>query len=253
MIPIYMRSGVQSLPEYLEKRFDARVRLLNSWLVLATGTALGGIGLYAMAQVIYVVFGWPFTGSVILAATVVMIYASLGGLRATIYNEVFQLLVIVLGLAPLLYRVATVFHSDSSRSDTHWHLWSGLPMISPHASLDQYGVIIGLGFVLSCSYWCTDFVLIQRATYGKDHRIGPVGSVAGRFWQTGFFHPRGCSCPWRGSNSRAAYASFVRSSAAGIDGGFVWTGVAWLGHDGAACKSHVRLGSERFSLLCSVD
>ena len=186
MIPLYMRSGVQSLPEYLEKRFDARVRLLNSWLVLATGTALGGIGLYAMAQVLYVVFGWPFTGSVVLAATVVLIYASLGGLRATIYNEVFQLLVIVLGLAPLLYRMATVSHSDSSRSGTHWHLWSGLPMMSPHASMDQYGVIIGLGFVLSCSYWCTDFVLIQRALTAKTIGSGQLVPLLAGFGKLGF-------------------------------------------------------------------
>jgi hypothetical protein len=53
----------------------------------------------------------PFTESVVLAAAEVLIYASLGGLRGTIYKEVFQRLVIVLGLAPLLNRTATVFNS----------------------------------------------------------------------------------------------------------------------------------------------
>ena len=92
MMPIYMRSGVQSLPEYLERRFDAPVRLINSWFILVMGTALSGIGLYAMAEILHVVFGWTFTAGAFLAAGVVLIDVILGGLRATIYNEVFQLL-----------------------------------------------------------------------------------------------------------------------------------------------------------------
>jgi solute:Na+ symporter, SSS family len=186
MIPVYMRSGVQSLPEYLEKRFDARVRLINSWLILATGTALSGIGLYAIAQVLHVVFGWSFTGGAFLAVGIVLIYVMLGGLRATIYNEVFQLLVIVLGLLPLSYRTATMFHSESHLSGTHWHLWLGLPPLSRAASLDQFGVIVGLGFVLSFSYWCTDFVLIQRALTAKTIAAGRLVPLLAGFGKLGF-------------------------------------------------------------------
>jgi SSS family solute:Na+ symporter len=163
MIPIYMRSGVRSLPEYLERRFDARIRLVNAWLILAMGTALSGIGLYAMAQVLHVVFGYSFWGSALLAATVVFIYVLLGGVRATIYNEVLQLAVIVLGLLPLLWLHTNRFHSASDLSGSHWHLWTSTPILSPQATLDGFGIVAGLGFVLSFSYWCTDFVLIQRA------------------------------------------------------------------------------------------
>lgn len=186
MIPIYMRSGVQSLPEYLERRFDARVRLINSWIILATGTALSGIGLYAMAQVLHVVFGWPFTGNALMVAGIVLIYVLLGGLRATIYNEVFQLLVIVSGLLPLLYCSTTAFHSNSSLSGSHWHLWLGLPPLSHTASLDQFGVIVGLGFVLSFSYWCTDFVQIQRALTAKTITAGRFVPLLAGFGKLGF-------------------------------------------------------------------
>src|ERR1019366_1877724 len=154
------RSGVQSLPEYLERRFDARVRLINSWLILATCTALSGIGLYAVAEVLHVVFGWKFTDGAFLAAGIVMIYVILGGLRATIYNEVFQLFIIVSGLSPLLFRVnAGALGLSQHLADSQRHLWLGLQPFSPASSLDQFGVVIGLGFVLSFSYWCTDFVL----------------------------------------------------------------------------------------------
>jgi SSS family solute:Na+ symporter len=186
MIPVYMRSGAQSLPDYLERRFDARVCLINSWLILAMGTALSGIGLYAMAEVLHVVFRWPFTGSALLVAAIVLIYVLLGGLRATIYNEVFQLLVIVLGLLPLAYRATTSFHSDAHLFGSHWHLWQGLPAFSQAASLDQFGVIVGLGFVLSFSYWCTDFVMIQRALTAKTIEAGRLVPLLAGFGKLGF-------------------------------------------------------------------
>jgi SSS family solute:Na+ symporter len=186
MIPVYMRSGVRSLPEYLERRFDARVRLFNSCLILAMGTALSGIGLYAMAQVLHVVFGWSFSSSAFLAAGIVLIYVLLGGLRATIYNEVFQLLVIVLGLLPLLHPATMKFHSNSSLLGSHWHLWLGLPPIAPHAMLDQFGVIVGLGIVLSFSYWCTDFVQIQRALTARTIAEGRLVPLLAGFGKLGF-------------------------------------------------------------------
>lgn len=187
MIPIYMRSGVQSLPEYLERRFDVRVRLINSWLILATCTALSGIGLYAMAQVLHVIFDWKFTSGALLAAGIVMIYVILGGLRATIYNEVFQLLIIVSGLSPLLFRVSTgTLVLSQHLADSQRHLWLGLQPVSPASSLDQFGVVIGLGFVLSFSYWCTDFVLIQRALTTKTVAAGRLVPLLAGFGKLGF-------------------------------------------------------------------
>lgn len=177
MIPIYLRSGVKSLPEYLEKRYDARVRLLNAWLILCTITALSGIEIYAMAEVLNVEFNWPFAVSACLSAGVVMIYVVIGGLRATVYNELFQLAIIVIGLLPLLFRTRIALDGFTSRAGPHWHLWTGLPLVSPHGRLDGIAVIIGLGFVLSFSYWCTDFVQIQRALAAKsiqDARLVPL-------------------------------------------------------------------------------
>lgn len=186
MIPLYMHTGVRSLPEYLERRFDARVRLFNAWLLLGAGTALAGIGLYAMAQVLHVVFGWPFTGSAVLAACVVLAYVLMGGLRATIYNEVFQLLVIVVGLSSLLFLPTTHFHSAAAFQGSHAHLWQGLPGVAPHAEMDKLGVFVGLGFVLSFSYWCTDFVLVQRALTARTPDEGRMVPLLAGFGKLGF-------------------------------------------------------------------
>ena len=163
MLPVYVRSGVRSLPEYLERRFDARVRLLNAWLLLATVMALAGIGVCAVARVLHAVFAWPLSVSILLAACAVFVYTQLGGIRATVHNEVLQLAVIVAGLLPLLLRSRGPFSSSEAPAGVTRHLWTSLPAVSPHAMLDQFGVVVGLGFVLCFSYWCTDFVQMQRA------------------------------------------------------------------------------------------
>jgi SSS family solute:Na+ symporter len=68
------------------------------------------------------------------------------------------------GLLPLALRG---FHmgaaSLSEASGSRAHLWKDLPIVSRSAPFDGVGVVFGLGFVLSFGYWCTDFVLMQRA------------------------------------------------------------------------------------------
>jgi SSS family solute:Na+ symporter len=186
MMPIYMRAGVRSLPEYLERRYSARLRWMNAWLILVTVLVVAGTSVYAMAQVLQIVFGWPFTAGIWLVAAVVLVYVLLGGLRATIYNEVFQLVVIVLGLAPLALHIFLSTPRPAMQTGSYWHLWTGLPVFSPAAQLDGFGVVIGLGFVLSLNYWCTDFVQIQRALTSRTIEDGRMVPLAAGFGKLGF-------------------------------------------------------------------
>jgi len=186
MMPLYMRAGVRSLPEYLERRYSSRLRLINAWLILLTVLAVSGIGVYAMAQVLHVIFEWPFAGGAWLAATVVLVYVLLGGVRATIYNEVFQLLIIVLGLLPLVLRIHPVMSAPALLSGSYWHLWRDLPVFSTSAPLDVFGVVFGLAFVLSTNYWCTDFVQIQRALTARSVHAGRMVPLVAGFGKLGF-------------------------------------------------------------------
>jgi SSS family solute:Na+ symporter len=164
MMPIYRKSGVKSVPEYLEFRYGIRLRLLNACVVAVTMLLLGGISLYAIAQVLDAVLGMTFAMSVAVSAGVVLLYVLMGGVRATIYNEVFQLGVMVAGILPLallaVRRHGTVVFSLTG---VRGHLWADMPAASQLAPFDAVGVIVGLGFVLSFGYWCTDFVQMQRA------------------------------------------------------------------------------------------
>src|SRR5215472_7760822 len=127
MMPVYRRSGVRSIPEYLELRYGSGIRLLNACVLAITTLLFAGISLYALAQVLQVVAGVNFAGGVLLCALVVLIYVMLGGVRATIYNEVFQLVVMIAGLLPLAIR-SWNHHPPLALRPPRDHLWRGLPL-----------------------------------------------------------------------------------------------------------------------------
>jgi solute:Na+ symporter, SSS family len=168
MMPIYMRSRALTVPEFLKLRFNQSTRSLNIACCAIMMVLISGISLYALAQVLRTFLGWSFTQTTLSAAAIVFVYVSLGGLTATMYNEVIQFALIVLGLLPLVFFILHDFHGltglEAHLEPAMHHTWTGLPLANPHASpMDVVGVSMGLGFVLSFGYWCTDFVLIQRA------------------------------------------------------------------------------------------
>lgn len=183
MIPVYIKSGVRSVPEYLEARYGCGVRRVNACLSAVTMVVLAGINLYAMAQVLHVVLGLSFATGVLLSAVVVLTSVLLGGVRATIYNEVFQLAVMLAGLLPLMVRTLPYAEAQIKTNSLKIHLWTSLPLASPGMPLDKLGVVAGLGFILSFSYWATDFVLLQRALATRsdmDMRQVPIWAGFGK-------------------------------------------------------------------------
>lgn len=168
MMPIYANGKARTVPEFLRLRYGARTQLLNALSLLLMMGFISGISLYAIASVLEVFLGWSFLKTVLLTSIVVFSYVSLGGLTATIYNEVLQLGITIMGLAPLSYRVLREFHGirglEARLPETMKHVWLAMPLSgSDQAPMDVIGVVFGLGFILSFGYWCTDFLLIQRA------------------------------------------------------------------------------------------
>jgi SSS family solute:Na+ symporter len=163
VLPIYLRTGAQSLPEYFELRFGPNVRLVSACLSAVSTSAFAGVTLYGLARMLHVLAGWTLLTGTVASAAVVLTYILSGGIRATVYTSIFQLCVLVCGLAPLLFLTLHLTPAGLAQRSTRWHLWQPLPLLSPHATLDRFGVILGLGFVISFAYWSTDFVMIQRA------------------------------------------------------------------------------------------
>jgi SSS family solute:Na+ symporter len=168
MMPIYMQSRALTVPEFLKLRFNEATSTLNIICCGIMMVLVSGISLYALSQVLRTFLGWSFTQTTLTAAAIVFLYVSLGGLTATMYNEVIQFALILLGLLPLVFFILRDFHGlagiASQLQPSMRHTWVGLPVASPQSSrMDVLGISMGLGFVLSFGYWCTDFVLIQRA------------------------------------------------------------------------------------------
>ncbi len=178
MMPYYYGSRARSVPEYLKLRFDEKTRGLNAISFAAMTVFSSGVSMYAMGKLLQLLLGWDFTVSVLLSAGIVLVYTYLGGLTSAIYNEVLQFFLIVAGFVPLVIvglidvggwdgltaRLATEAVSRGFEPGAMTTSWA--PLASPAANpmgVEWFGLVMGLGFVLSFGYWCTDFLVVQRA------------------------------------------------------------------------------------------
>jgi SSS family solute:Na+ symporter len=181
MMPFYYGSRARSVPEYLRLRFDEKTRTLNAVSFAVMTVFSSGISMYAMARLIEIlhVFDAPLAGlglpagtifhiGIIVSAIVVLVYIFLGGLTSAIYNEVLQFFLIVAGLLPLVaIGLADVGGWSGLRASIDpalTHAWRGLGSAATNRlGVEWFGLTMGLGFVLSFGYWCTDFLVVQRA------------------------------------------------------------------------------------------
>lgn len=173
MMPFYYGSRARSVPEYLSLRFDEKTRGFNALSFAAMTIFSSGISLYALALLLKTLLGWSFSLSVLVSAGIVMAYTLFGGLTSAIYNEVLQFFLIVLGIAPVvvagLMRVGGWSGIQANLSQAMVHSWSHLGHANANPmNVDIIGLTMGLGFVLSFGYWCTDFLVVQRAMVARN-------------------------------------------------------------------------------------
>ena len=182
MMPFYYGSRAHSVPEYLRLRFDEKTRALNAVSFAVMTLFSSGISMYVMGRLFQLLLGWDINVSIIVSAVVVLVYILLGGLTSSIYNEVLQFFLIVFGFLPLVFvgllnvggweglqtRLSTVATEAGYAAGAWTQSWQhmGSPAANP-MGVEWFGMAMGLGFVLSFGYWCTDFLVIQRAMAAK--------------------------------------------------------------------------------------
>jgi SSS family solute:Na+ symporter len=181
MMPFYYGSRARSVPEYLRLRFDEKTRAFNA-ISFATMTVFSsGISMYAMAKLVQTLHifdvplqrlglsqAWIFHAGILISALVVLVYTLLGGLSSAIYNEVLQFFLIVAGFLPLVWlglrNVGGWAGLKVRLGPGFTHSWIGMGTASTNRlGVEWFGLAMGLGFVLSFGYWCTDFLVVQRA------------------------------------------------------------------------------------------
>ena len=168
MMPFYYGSKARSVPEYLKMRFDEKTRGFNAFTFAVMTVFSSGISMYALGLLLHLVLNWDFNTSVLASAAIVLAYTYLGGLTSAIYNEVLQFLLIVAGFAPLAIlscAKAGGWQGIVSRLPANMtHSWKYMGSASQNPmGVELFGMVAGLGFVLSFGYWCTNFLVVQRA------------------------------------------------------------------------------------------
>jgi len=194
MMPFYYGSKARSVPEYLKMRFDERVRALNSVAFAVMTIFASGISMNALAKLLNQLLGWNYNAALFISSGVVLLYVLKGGLTSAIYTEVLQFFMIVLGFAPVVYlglkdvggwhvmnhslqtvalnpaalnlKDAGISYASNAWTSAWRPVLAG-PSHNP-MGVDWFAMIFGLGFVLSFGYWCTNFLVVQRAMAAKN-------------------------------------------------------------------------------------
>ncbi len=168
MMPFYYGSKTHSVPGFLKLRYNEATRGFNAISFGVMTVLMSGINMYAMAIVFNLLLGWSLDACLWLSGAFIMVYIILGGLSSSIYNEVLQFFLIVAGLLPLtIIGLIDAGGWSGLQAKVHnpafFHLWAGTGGTANPLGVNWIGIVFGLGFVVSFSYWCTDFLVVQRA------------------------------------------------------------------------------------------
>ncbi|MGB3409076.1 MAG: sodium:solute symporter [Jannaschia sp.] len=178
-LPFYARSGVFTMPEFLEKRFDARSRwVLSIFSIVAYVLTKISVTIYAGGVVVAALLGIDFWTGAIATVILTGIYTVLGGMRAVVYTETLQAVLLILGAAVLTYIGLDKVGGWSSMQETlgpeYFNMWR--PATDPDfpwPSLLITSTIVGIW------YWCTDQYIVQRTLTARNIKEGRRGTIFG--------------------------------------------------------------------------
>ena len=171
-VPIFHRANVYTAYEYLEKRFDSRTRALVSGVFLIQRGLAAGISLYAPAVVLSVILGWSDHMTTILMGSLVVLYTTLGGIKAVTWADVQQMIVILaalifaLGMAIFLLPSNVSFHDALTVAGAAGRLNAVDLHFDPNNRYNLWSGLIG-GMFLALAYFGTDQSQVQRYLTGK--------------------------------------------------------------------------------------
>jgi SSS family solute:Na+ symporter len=183
-LPFYIRSGAFTMPEFLEKRFDSRSRwFLSVFSLLAYVLTKVSVTIYAGGIVVSELLGIPFWYGAIGVVVFTGIYTVIGGMKAVIYTETLQTIVLILGSIVITYLGLQEVGGWNELQDTvravspdHFNMWR--PMSDP--DFPWTGLLIG-GTIVGIWYWCTDQYIVQRTLAANNIKIGRRGAIFGAY------------------------------------------------------------------------
>ena len=180
-LPFYARSGVFTMPEFLEKRFSARSRWFLSVVSLVAYILTKiSVTIYAGGVVVSALLGINFWVGALSTVILTGIYTVLGGMKAVVYTETLQTIVLVVGAGVLTYMGLEAVGGWQEMKTTlgpgYFNMWR--PTTDPDfpwPSLLVTSTVVGIW------YWCTDQYIVQRTLTAKNLKEGRRGAIWGAF------------------------------------------------------------------------
>jgi SSS family solute:Na+ symporter len=179
--PFYLKAGVFTMPEFLERRFNKSSRIyLTTVSIVAYIMTKISVTLFAGGLLLHQILGWNMITSAIVMVIITGIYTIAGGLSAVIYTELIQTVVLISGA--LLLTIMGLGEVGGFRG-----LQAALPadffqMFKPtnHPHFPWTGIIFGAP-ILAIWYWCTDQVIVQRVLSARNIQHARSGAVLAGF------------------------------------------------------------------------
>ena len=169
VLPTLYKSGIVSVYEYLETRFDASSRLLISFVFQISRSVATGVMVYTMALILQATIGLEFWISILIIGLITMVYSFQGGMKAVIWGDVIQMSILFIGIIICLYFGFSelggvdnfLTHVDTDRiTAVDFNKW-GFNNADGNDEFGFWPMVIG-GFFLYASYYGTDQTQSQR-------------------------------------------------------------------------------------------
>lgn len=186
-IPFYLRTKITTLPEFLEKRYDSRSRvILAIFSILAALFMHIGVSFYAGAVVFQQVFGIDIWFSIVIIALATGIYTIVGGLSSVVITESIQTIILLFG--SLLLLVLAILKLPSVDIHSYAELkeavsperWKMVGFNPEKKGFTFFDILLG-HLVLGIWYWCTDQTIVQRVLGAKSEKEAQLGSLFAGF------------------------------------------------------------------------
>ena len=186
-LPVFLKEGISTMPEFLERRYDSRTRNLMAifWVALFVGvniTATLLLGSKAIEQLTGFSMSWAIIGLILYTAS----FSIFGGLKAVVWTDVIQVIVLVIGgfaaawavlsfvgggsffggLDKLMELAPEKFDMIFAKDVTFTNISTGEEE-SAYDLLPGIGVLIGGMWIANIYYWGTNQYIIQRALGAK--------------------------------------------------------------------------------------
>jgi len=179
-VPLFRAANVYTAYEYLERRFDTRVRALISGIFLLQRGLAVGVTLYAPAVVLTVILGWPDWLTTVIMGGLAISYTTSGGAKAIAWSDFQQMLVMTLGLGAAAVSAVLLLPDHVSLTGA-WHLAAAAGRLNVITTAfdwnDRYNLWSGLigGAFLALAYFGTDQSQVQRYLSAESLRDGRRG------------------------------------------------------------------------------